>query len=74
MKGLAIRRHHRHRMRVKAKNVYRGNPKALRWADNLALCSCWMCGNQRRHAKGKERLTLRERRLAELLEKETQEE
>ncbi len=25
-------------------------------------CSCWMCGNPRLHRKGRERLTLQERR------------
>jgi hypothetical protein len=22
---------------------------ARRWRDNMKKCSCWMCGNQRRH-------------------------
>jgi len=74
MKGLAIRRHHRHRMRVKARRIYKGNPRAPRYADNLALCSCWMCGNQRRHAKGLEKLTLKERKIAERLEDKPTEE
>lgn len=58
-------------MRAKARRIYKGQPNAPHWADNLALCSCWMCGNQRRHAKGKERLTLMERRLAERSNEET---
>lgn len=32
------------------------------FADNPKMCSCWMCGNRRRHGKGDERLTMRERR------------
>jgi hypothetical protein len=33
-------------------------------ADNLAMCSCSMCGNPRRslYSKGEERLTMQERR------------
>jgi hypothetical protein len=36
--------------------------RALRSYDNLAKCSCWMCGNPRR-LEGK--ITLQERRLAQ---------
>ena len=64
MQGRAIRRHHLARMRAKAFRLYPDKPKAATYADHLAVCSCWMCGNPRRHAKGTERLTLQERRLA----------
>ena len=30
-------------------------------ADHLAKCSCWMCGNPRKYAKGPDKLTIRER-------------
>lgn len=36
------------RMKARARQVYPHDPKA-RAADHLALCSCWMCGNVRRH-------------------------
>jgi hypothetical protein len=32
------------------------------FADNPKRCSCWSCGNRRRHGKGDERLTMQERR------------
>lgn len=34
-------------------------------SDNLQCCSCSMCGNPRKHIKGKERLTIQERRFLE---------
>lgn len=37
--------------------------KARRTADNLKLCSCWMCGNPRRFFKGVDRLRIGERRF-----------
>jgi hypothetical protein len=36
---------------------------AARGADNLQRCSCQMCGNPRRSSKGKDRLTLQERKF-----------
>lgn len=65
MIGRAIRRHQHQRMKAKAKRVYPGDPNATRHADNLALCSCWMCRNPRHTWKGKDKLTLQERRLSE---------
>ena len=53
----AIRRHHRQRMLRRALRsiVLSGTDdpewrlcRARRWYNNLALCSCWMCGNPRR--------------------------
>jgi hypothetical protein len=51
------------RMRAKARRVYPNDAQG-RMAEHLAACSCWMCGNPRRFAKG-ERLTVRERREEE---------
>lgn len=46
-----------------------GIEQTLQWArenaDHLAACSCDMCGNQRRFAKGKEKLTVQERKELE---------
>lgn len=64
MKDRANRRHHEERMKAKARRLYPGKPNAITYANHLAVCSCWMCGNPRRHIKGAERLTLQERRLA----------
>jgi hypothetical protein len=56
MKGLAKRRHDRHRMVARAKrmmNTWASNDPtwveraANRWADNMKKCSCEMCGNHR---------------------------
>lgn len=35
------------RMKAKAIRVYPGIPQAPKWADHLAVCSCWMCGHRR---------------------------
>jgi hypothetical protein len=56
-RGRAARRHHRDRMIERAKRslMYRDMPTpdrdtfALKNHDHLASCSCWMCGNPRRH-------------------------
>ena len=48
------------RMRQKAKRV-RPHDSMAKYAEHLAACSCWMCGNPRRFAKT-DRLTLQERR------------
>nr|WP_295834781.1 hypothetical protein [uncultured Azospirillum sp.] len=43
----ARRRQERARMLARAKRFYPGQ-RHQRLADNLASCSCWMCGNPRR--------------------------
>jgi hypothetical protein len=80
--GLAERRHHRQRMRDRARRklvqwemrreLYRSEEDRLesldhrvkRAADNMAKCSCWSCGNPRRHQK--DRLTMQEKRASEV--------
>lgn len=57
MKGRALRRHHRQRMVEKARALFtwwgedeeRIRRNAPRFANNLAWCSCYSCGNPRRH-------------------------
>ncbi|MGQ2989930.1 MAG: hypothetical protein ACT6RD_08180 [Brevundimonas sp.] len=56
------RRRDLERMRQKARRVRPHDPTA-KYAEHLAVCSCWMCGNPRRFAKT-DRLTLQERRAA----------
>ena len=68
-------RHHRDRMLQRGRFVHsltfdRGLTRDddRRWLDHVshqfvktrAACSCWMCGNPRRHQKGDERLTVAE--------------
>lgn len=48
MRGKSWRRHHAARMKSRAKGLYRDHPKATYYADNLAVCSCPMCGNPRK--------------------------
>ncbi|QDV38599.1 hypothetical protein [Tautonia plasticadhaerens] len=56
-RGRAARRHQRSRMIERARRClkFTGIPDpdreafALRNHDHLASCSCWMCGNPRRH-------------------------
>jgi len=64
MRGRAIRRFHKERMKRKAAWVGRvmwdwQDIPAGKYADNLAICSCEMCGNPRRHFK---ELTVQERK------------
>lgn len=55
MKGLAKRRHHRERMRNRAKRILKlFSPSdewiiwaVPRWANNMKKCSCDMCQNLR---------------------------
>lgn len=46
----ARRRHDRARMVAKAISIYPCSEFPQKVADNLASCSCWMCGNPRRWA------------------------
>lgn len=55
------RRRDLQRMKAKALRLHPHDPQA-KSAEYLAVCSCWMCGNPRRHGKAAERLTLAERR------------
>lgn len=51
------------RMKARARRIYPGHPKAVFYADRLAVCSCAMCGNPRHVWKDGAR-TLQERRCA----------
>ena len=55
----ARRRHDRARMVARAMRVYPWAKAPQKLADNLAVCSCWMCGNPRRWWY---ELTMQERR------------
>lgn len=46
----ALRRHHLNRMKAKASKVYWWHEpeRAAKWANHLAACSCYMCGNPRK--------------------------
>ncbi len=57
----ARRRHDRARMIAKAARVYPWTRFPQKAADNLAVCSCWMCGNPRRWGQC---LLMQERRQA----------
>ena len=59
MRTRAERRANRERMIAKAKRVWPNNHPG-KYADNLARCSCWMCGNVRRQ----EGATIQERRAS----------
>lgn len=53
------RRRDLQRMKAKALRIRPHDPQAKQ-AEYLASCSCWMCGNPRRYAKARERLTRQE--------------
>ncbi len=72
MRDRGIRRAHRERMVRRAYKILKiGGFKdeinlylrSLRHADNMKICSCWMCGNPRRWSKGDDKLTIQERRM-----------
>lgn len=44
----ARRRRDLARMKAKAVRVYPDQPKAVKWADYLAVCSCDLCNHSRR--------------------------
>lgn len=55
----AVRRHNKQRMKEKAKKIYFGHPKAFRYCDDMAKCSCPSCGNPRKHFGQKTRQELK---------------
>ena len=55
----ARRRHDRARMIARVKRVQPWATVPQKLADNLAMCSCWMCGNPRRRLNER---TMQERR------------
>ena len=55
----ARRRRDLDRMKVKARRLYPDQPRAARYADHLAVCSCYACGNPRRYWR---ELTAQEKR------------
>jgi hypothetical protein len=64
----ALRRHHRERMIQRAMHSLalsheedwgKRRECAVAWYNNLAKCSCWMCGNPRKYAG---RVTVQEKR------------
>ena len=64
----ALRRHHRERMIRRAlrslvlsfeDDSALRRERALGWYNNLAKCSCWMCGNPRKYEG---RITVQEQR------------
>lgn len=64
MRSRALRRHHENRIKRRVENHYGGyalgNARHIgRIAHAPQACSCWMCGNPRRHLG---ELTLQERR------------
>lgn len=48
----ALRRHHLARMKARAIRVYyfHSPEQAIKYANHLQVCSCYGCGNQRRHS------------------------
>ena len=62
----ARRRHDMERMKARARRLFltalrgRDLDHAHRVADNITVCSCWMCGNPRRHLRER---TMQERRF-----------
>lgn len=58
--SLNRRRNDKERMKKRAKKLFPNVKCSAKFADNLTPCSCHMCGNPRRHSKGKARLTKQE--------------
>lgn len=81
----AIRRHHRERMiqRVMKYDLVRfywdwgqvdlikDRKRATQFYNHAAVCSCWMCGNPRRHKWPKEeQITMQERKSNDIYKEE----
>ena len=62
--ALARRRADQARIKQKARKVY-PHDKAATWANHLAGCSCWVCGNPRRNLG---EVTMQERKAPEARE------
>ena len=59
--GLSRRRQDHRRMKRRAVAAYPDWPGAFKWANHLAGCSCYACGNPRKHFQMQ---TMQERRAA----------
>ena len=79
MSKRAERRHHKNRMKAKAKRIYcdwdsqggkKVNPRAHHYADNLTLCSRYCCGNPRKWFKY---LTIKELKFAQFAQEQERE-
>lgn len=72
MRTRAERRHHAHRVKNKFLKAMKGWGMSPDWTywyctrnyNNRKACSCWMCTNPRKIFKGKERITMQERKIA----------
>lgn len=53
-KKRSLRRHYKNRMKTKAKKIYHWlkPEQAIKSADHLKVCSCYMCGNPRKFKEG----------------------
>lgn len=71
MRTRSWRRFQAVKTKAKAKHVGTINcwKNAIKHADNLSICSCWMCGNPRKHFKVRTRQEL----TAEMDEKQQME-
>lgn len=49
------RRNDKMRMKRKARKIYNHASFPDKYADHLAVCSCWMCGNPRKFFNEKTR-------------------
>jgi hypothetical protein len=45
----AERRHHKRRMKAKARRIYGDHPRAEHYADNMTVCSCFGCAHDRKY-------------------------
>jgi hypothetical protein len=64
IKQRAVRRYHYQRLKHKRKDYYGGSHSEVAIGKLVATptpCSCFMCGNPRRHEK--QRLTMQERKF-----------
>jgi hypothetical protein len=50
------------RMKAKAVRLHPEWEFPQMYAEHLATCSCWMCGNPRRYFKGDAKITMQERK------------
>lgn len=56
-----MRRYHLRRMKTRSEKLY----KTRKFANHLAMCSCWMCGNPRKYLGEKTRQELQHEEMDE---------
>lgn len=66
----SMRRAQKDRMKNKAKRIFKSSLNPELYADNLAHCSCYWCGNPTKHTGCKSLLTFKDKKCKIWLDQE----